>query len=105
MEQFCKESYEEVEFYGKWNKPKDKNGYFNFINASKEEVDEAVANGTGVLFESREELKQKLQYWFDRRDAYPSIEDQLDTLFNQGTDTWKVEIQTIKDRFPKPEGI
>lgn len=37
-----------------------------------------------------------------RAAAYPSIQDQLDTIFHNGLDAWKAEIQTIKDEFPKP---
>ena len=101
MEYFCKESHDGVEFYGKWNKPQDKNGYFNFIGATKEEVDAAVANGTGVLFESRAALKEAAMYWFDRRDAYPSVEEQLDFLYHNGFEAWKSSIDEIKAKYPK----
>ena len=42
------------------------------------------------------------QYQRDRAVAYPSIPDQLDTIYHQGLDAWKVEIKTIKDKYPKP---
>jgi hypothetical protein len=101
MEYFCKDSHEGVEFYGKWNKPKDKNGYFNFIGATKEEVDAAIANGTGVLFESRAALKEAAIYWFERRAAYPSVEEQLDLLYHSGFDAWKASIDAVKQQFKK----
>lgn len=101
MEYFCKDSHDGVEFYGKWNKPQDKNVYFNFVGATKEEVESAIANGTGVLFESREELKKNALYWFERRAAYPSIEDQLDMLYHDGFDAWKAAIDEIKTKYPK----
>jgi hypothetical protein len=41
------------------------------------------------------------QYQRDRADAYPSIEDQLDTLYHQGYDGWKASISAIKNKFPK----
>lgn len=41
-------------------------------------------------------------YIFQRRDAYPSIEDQLDKIYHEGLDAWKAEIKAIKDAHPKP---
>jgi hypothetical protein len=43
------------------------------------------------------------QYARDRKSAYPSIVDQLDTLYHQGYDGWYAMIKEIKDRYPKPE--
>jgi len=37
-----------------------------------------------------------------RAAAYPSIQDQLDTIFHYGLDAWKAEIQAVKDLYPKP---
>jgi len=37
-----------------------------------------------------------------RAAAYPSIQDQLDTIFHGGLDAWKADIQAIKDLYPKP---
>ena len=37
-----------------------------------------------------------------RKENYPSIEDQLDVLYNQGFDAWKDLIKAIKDEYPKP---
>lgn len=40
--------------------------------------------------------------WQDiRAKAYPSIPDQLDTIFHQGIDVWKTNIQAVKDKYPK----
>lgn len=36
-----------------------------------------------------------------RRAAYPSIPDQLDTLYHGGYDAWKATIQAVKDKYPK----
>ena len=36
-----------------------------------------------------------------RAQAYPSIPDQLDTIFHLGLDGWKTTIQTVKDKYPK----
>ena len=43
------------------------------------------------------------QYQRDRAVAYPSIPDQLDTIYHQGLDAWKAEIKAIKDAHPKPQ--
>jgi hypothetical protein len=42
------------------------------------------------------------QYQRDRKKAYPSIEDQLDTLYHGGYDAWKQSIMDIKNKHPKP---
>ena len=39
----------------------------------------------------------------DKRVAeYPSIEDQLDTIYHSGVAGWKTTIKAIKDKYPKP---
>jgi hypothetical protein len=42
------------------------------------------------------------QYQRDRASAYPSIEDQLDTLYHQGYDGWKAIVDEVKNQYPKP---
>jgi len=37
----------------------------------------------------------------DRKAEYPSIEEQLDKIYNDGIDAWKVDIKAIKDKYPK----
>ena len=34
---------------------------------------------------------------------YPSIKDQLDVLYHGGYDSWKEEINKVKEEYPKPE--
>ena len=41
-------------------------------------------------------------YKSQRRAEYPSIEDQLDDIYNNGIDAWKATIKTTKDKYPKP---
>jgi hypothetical protein len=36
-----------------------------------------------------------------RAQAYPSIADQLDSIFHVGIDGWKTTIQDVKTKFPK----
>jgi len=43
-----------------------------------------------------------LEYSRNRAAEYPSIEDQLDTIYHSGVAGWKTAIKTIKDKYPKP---
>lgn len=45
------------------------------------------------------------KYQRDRAQAYPSIQDQLDTLYHGGIEAWRAQVQAVKDQFPKPEGV
>ena len=42
------------------------------------------------------------QYQRNRKAEYPSIEDQLDTLYHQGYDGWKAMVDEVKNKYPKP---
>jgi hypothetical protein len=42
------------------------------------------------------------EYKDQRATAYPSIQDQLDTLYHGGYDAWKATITAVKEEFPKP---
>jgi hypothetical protein len=41
-------------------------------------------------------------YKYQRAKEYPSIQDQLDTLYHGGYDAWKATITAVKEEFPKP---
>ena len=41
------------------------------------------------------------EYQRKRAVEYPSIADQLDTLFHECIDGWKENIQAVKDKYPK----
>ena len=43
-----------------------------------------------------------LEYSRNRAAEYPSIEDQLDTIYHSGVAGWKTAIKAIKDKYPKP---
>lgn len=49
------------------------------------------------------EAKANREYSTNRRNEYPSLEEQLDTIFHSGIEVWKEQIQAIKDKYPKPE--
>lgn len=36
-----------------------------------------------------------------RASEYPSIQDQLDTLYHGGYDAWKATIESVKNKYPK----
>ena len=36
-----------------------------------------------------------------RAKAYPSFADQFDTIFHEGLDAWKAQIQLVKNKYPK----
>ena len=40
-------------------------------------------------------------YKEQRAAEYPSIVDQLDTLYHGGYDAWRATIQAVKDKYPK----
>ena len=42
-------------------------------------------------------------YIAQRAEEYPSIVDQLDTLYHGGYDAWKATIQAVKDKYPKEQ--
>jgi len=41
-------------------------------------------------------------YKEQRAQAYPSIPDQLDTIYHEGIDAWKATIAAVKQEYPKP---
>jgi hypothetical protein len=41
------------------------------------------------------------EYQRQRAKAYPSIADQLDTIYHEGLDAWKATILAVKEEFPK----
>ena len=50
----------------------------------------------------QEEYEAK-EYQRLREKEYPSFADQFDLLYHGGYDAWKVEIDKVKDKYPKPE--
>ena len=39
---------------------------------------------------------------YQRDRQYPPIGDQLDKIYHEGIDAWKVDIKAVKDTHPKP---
>lgn len=48
-----------------------------------------------------EEIKVRDAHIEPRKNAYPSIQDQLDDLYHNGIDGWKATIKAVKDKYPK----
>ena len=49
--------------------------------------------------------EQKARAWLDGRiSEYPSLSDQMDTIYHKGIDVWKADIAAIKTKHPKPQG-
>lgn len=44
-----------------------------------------------------------MAYFSQRQSEYPSFADQFDTIFHDGLDAWKAQIQAVKDKYPKGE--
>jgi len=72
-------------------------GQFTIVVGGDKDADEAIASSLNSTTPQYVET-----YATKRKVAYPSIEDQLDTLYHGGYDAWKASIQTIKNQFPKP---
>lgn len=63
------------------------------INGNVVEYDEALVQAEIA----------KTEYQRQRAAEYPSIPDQLDTLYHGGYDAWKASIDAVKTKYPKPE--
>jgi hypothetical protein len=48
-------------------------------------------------------INEAEKYAYQRASEYPSMQEQLDTIFHGGLEAWKEQIQAIKDKYPKPE--
>jgi hypothetical protein len=61
-----------------------------------------------IILNEIERLKQEYErnkYQRLRMKEYPSITDQLDTLYHEGYEGWKAKIDEIKMKYPKPPKI
>tara|TARA_B100001750_G_scaffold213537_1_gene196074 strand:+ start:2726 stop:3019 length:294 start_codon:yes stop_codon:yes gene_type:complete len=81
------------------------------VSCIEEDIDRITWHaGTAVISKSdiqakQAELKTEYEnnkYQRDRKEAYPSIEEQLDDLYHNGISGWKTTIKATKDKYPKP---
>ena len=62
---------------------------------------EEVPKPTPEEFAAAVQKARSLGYREERRNAYPSIGEQLDLMFHD-FDLWRARIQEVKDQYPKP---
>ena len=79
------------------------------VSVNAEDYDQITWHGTTPISVDQIKAKQaelktaydNAKYQRDRKAEYPSIEDQLDDLYHNGIDGWKVTIKATKDKYPK----
>ncbi len=69
------------------------------IQGNKIDVDESLVQVEVARLQAEYDAKE---YQRKRAVAYPSIQDQLDTLYHGGYEAWKATITAVKEEFPKP---
>jgi hypothetical protein len=98
---YTKKLIQEVTFEGQLQRHYEVNskelGQFTIVVADGKDADEAIASSLNSTTTPYVET-----YATQRKAAYPSIEDQFDTLYHGGYDVWKASIRAVKDQFPKP---
>ena len=72
------------------------------VTNNESELDELV--NTYVDFITKPISAYTLSYADLRRNAYPAIADQLDTLYHGGYDAWRAQVNAVKQQYPKPQG-
>jgi hypothetical protein len=78
--------------------------YKLYPNVVKTIEDKAFdANGSEVIYDLKLVNAEiaKTAYIAKRQAEYPSFADQFDTIFHDGLDAWKAQIQAVKDKYPK----
>lgn len=72
------------------------------LNSLDEDVADMLLKPVELADAKLKAEKIATEYVRLRQQAYPPLEDQLDTIFHKGIDQWKADIQAIKDLYPKP---
>ena len=93
-------SYRDGQWFG-WSDSKNKI-YANLIvhDGGTKPTEKECTDGLAAL-QTAWDLEND-SYKSQRKAEYPSIEDQLDTIYHNGVAGWKTAIKTIKDKYPKP---
>ena len=71
-----------------------------YVELTEEEIDAFDARESAHTTKMLE--RAKVQYRLDRAAAYPSVEDQLDKIYRDGLEAWKLDVKAVKDAYPKP---
>jgi|3_EtaG_2_1085321.scaffolds.fasta_scaffold50497_2 hypothetical protein len=67
------------------------------------DVQKEVDEGTAVYYDSNEKGQNAKSHLRLRKNAYPSIADQLDYIYHNSITKWKSDmIKPVKDKHPKP---
>jgi hypothetical protein len=74
---------------------------FKMVDGVTIELTEAE-NNQRLAESAAAQTERDAMAWLEGRlSEYPSMADQMDTIFHSGVDVWKAEIQAIKDKYPK----
>jgi uncharacterized coiled-coil DUF342 family protein len=76
--------------------------YENLVWSNENELPPPTEEEINQEIERLQAEYENNQYQRDRATAYPSIQDQLDTLYHQGYDGWKAMVDEVKNQYPKP---
>jgi len=86
-------------YAGKWRKIVDDDGCYD-KNDNKFEPDATLVAAARTELD-KEAINQ--EYFWQRQKAYPSWQDQLAYIYDNGVDKWKTDIvDPVKTKYPKP---
>ncbi len=77
-----------------------KDGVLNWLDKVQQQPVQNEIDDEIVRLQAEYDAKE---YQRKRAAEYPSIVDQLDTLYHGGYDAWKATIQAVKDKYPKEQ--
>ena len=79
----------------------DKDGTTSIVPVDIEEQE--IIQAERDIFNSPEEVKNRYNELINlkRKEEYKSVEEQLDEIYHNGIDSWKLRIKSIKDKHPK----
>lgn len=80
-----------------------------------DKYEDMVWHENDILPPTKEEVEVEIERLRDEWDyseyqrlrakEYPSFAEQFDLLYHGGYDAWKEQINTIKEKYPKPAGL
>ena len=82
----------------RWNLIGESYEGLEWLDETQTKPTEAEIQAEIVRLQAEYEAKQ---YKTNRAAEYPSIADQLDTLYHGGYDAWKAQVKAVKDKYPK----
>ena len=76
--------------------------YPQVVTVRNDEAFDAHSNKVTIDLDAVNAWVDPNAYKEQRAQAYPSIADQLDTIYHSGIDAWKAQIAAVKQEYPKP---